>query len=376
MVTILFLTSTLLLVVAHSLVAHSHSHYTTPSTVPYLQGIFLSLYSIDTQYTPSQWEKEFKAMSSVGIKFVALRAALQGTSNDTLSGQCILGLYKAYYSTSLTPSVCYQNDMTSQTTFVNILSAAQKYNISVHITPVMPHTPFSWPISPKVKHYTNLAKLQTDVFMNVWKMYPSYHDTIVGVYTSIEEWNGINWMDDANAIPLATNYFEPLSENVRHLTGKNSLQVWASPYYVGNLTLHPTAQNASSYANFWKRIWKLAPSFDWIALQDSMGWQGNNFDEVKEVLIELKKAGQDSNRTVWSNVELFEGSPLPCIYPKKCGRQPASIERIVAQLKNEDPYVVGHIAWEWMSCLSPYTNAKTLKLYNDYEKYISTIKHL
>ena len=342
-----------------------------PPAVPYLRGIFLSLYSIDSSYTAQQWEMEFSAMEKVGIEFVGIRAALQGTSSATQGG-CDLGRYKAFYPTTLTPTVCYQNDMKGEKSFQYVLDAAKKFNIKVHVAPVMPHSPYAWPHSPKIQYYDSLTKLQADAFLDVWNAFPDHRDTIVGAYTSLEEWNGVNWMDDANAIPLATHYFEPLAQEIRNRTGVDSLQVWASPYYVGNFTLHPTAQNASSYAQFWSKLWKLAPSFDWIALQDSMGWQGNSFKDVKEVLVALEQVGKGAGKQVWSNVELFEGWPLPCIYPKKCGRHPAPIERIINQLKNEDPYVYGHIAWEWMSCLSPHTNVNTSKLYSEYAHYIES----
>ena len=341
----------------------------SPPQVPYLRGIFLSLYSIDSAYNQSQWLSEFQAMQRVGIEFVGIRAALQGTGSETVGG-CVLGRYKAMYPTTLTPTICYQNDMKGKDQFQYILQAAKQYNIKIHITPVMPHTPFAWPHSPKLEYYDSLTNLQVNVFMDLWNMFPQYHDTIVGVYTSLEEWNGKNWMDDENLIPLAAHYFEPLAQMLRNQTNKNSLQIWASPYYVGNFTLHPTAENATSYAKFWTKVWKLAPSFDWIALQDSMGWQGNSFDEVKDVLIELEKSGKSAGKQVWSNVELFEGWPLPCEYPKKCGRHPAPIERIIKQLQNEDPYVHGHVAWEWMSCLSPNTNTNTSKLYDAYVEYL------
>lgn len=344
-------------------VSSSHS-----SSVPYIKGIFLSLYSVDYDDTAQQWEQEFHAMKNVGIEFVSVRAALQGTSNETEGGICGLGKYKAYYPTNLTPSICYQNDMKSSATFLNLLTAAQKYEIKVHVTPAMPHSPYAWPHTPKEEYYNSLKELELAAFMDVWNTFPSYHDTIVGVYTALEEWNGVSWMNDENAVPMANQYLEPLTQSVQNLTGIESIQVWASPYYVGNFSLHPTGQNATDYAEFWNHTFQRAPSLGWIALQDSIGWQGNNNEEVKEVLIELnEKIGKTR---LWSNIELFEGSPPPCIYPKKCGREPASMERIKGQLSNEDPYVQGHIAWEWISCLSPYTNSNTSKLYHDYSQYL------
>ena len=78
-----------------------------------------------------------------------------------------------------------------------------------------------------------------------------------------------------------------------------------------------------------------------------------------------------SAQALWSNVELFEGWPAPCEFPTKCGRHPAPIERIVKQLASEDPFVEGrHVAWEWATCLSPWTNANTSRLYADYALYV------
>ena len=86
------------------------------TAVPRLKGIFLSLYSIDSFYDAAQWEKEFAAMAKLGIEFVGVRAALQGTSNETQGG-CTLGRYKAMYPTTLTPETCYQNNMKSKKHF-------------------------------------------------------------------------------------------------------------------------------------------------------------------------------------------------------------------------------------------------------------------
>ena len=76
-----------------------------------------------------------------------------------------------------------------------------------------------------------------------------------------------------------------------------------------------------------------------------MGWQGNSLAEVGRALAALEQAGKAAGRQLWSNVELFEGWPLPCEYPTPCGRHPAPIERIIQQLAAEHPYVDGHIAW-------------------------------
>ena len=174
-------------------------------------------------------------------------------------------------------------------------------------------------------------------------------------------------------MPLHIEDLQPLAARVR--TGRPALQVWASPYYVGNLSLHPSALSAEAYAAFWRRIWQLAPDLGFVALQDSRGWQGNSDAEVAAALAALRAAADASGpgQELWSNVELFEGWPAPCVYPKPCGRHPAPMARIRAQLANEEGATGGrHVAWEWGTCLSPYTNADTAQLYRDYLGYLSS----
>lgn len=335
----------------------------------HLEGVFLSLYGANVNYSADAWGREFFAMKSVGINFAAVRAALQGTSSATVGG-CQLGTYRAYYPTTLKPTGCFEHsptDSAASSPLGRLLAGAQKANVSIHITPAMPHTPFGWPHSPVPEYFGLLATLQANAFLDIWAQFPQYHDTISGVYTALEEWNGVSWSKHNESI--ATDYLQPLASRVR--SGRPQLQVWASPYYVGNLTLHPTAQSAKVYAAYWRRIWQLAPDFGWIALQDSRGWQGNSDAEVAVALTELRQAAADTGRALWSNVELFEGWPQPCIYPTKCGRHPAPIARIVKQLASEDAIVPSrHIAWEWSSCLSPYTNENTSALYKQYVAYL------
>ena len=335
-----------------------------PISTPHLDGIFLALGSANSHYSIDAWNREFVAMKKVGINFAAVRAALVGHSNDTKGG-CRLGQYVAYFNTSLTPTECYA--VHDGAPLQRMLAGAAAANVSIHITPAMPHSPFAWPHSPVPEYFGLLAKLQADVFDDIWAKFPEYHDTIGGVYTALEEWNGIGWMKYNESI--ATSYLQPLASRVR--AGRGRLEVWASPYYVGNLTLHKSALSPKAYAVFWKRVWELAPDFGWIALQDSRGWQGNSDAEVAVALAELRLAATATGRTLWSNVELFEGWPSGCTYPTPCGRHPAPMARIAKQLANEDTSAAGrHIAWEWSTCLSPYTNKNTSALYTQYAEYV------
>ena len=59
----------------------------------------------------------------------------------------------------------------------------------------------------------------------------------------------------------------------------SELLVWASPYYVGNLTRHnlTTIMDAQFYGDWWAQVLEWCPHLDLIVPQDSMGAQGNSF---------------------------------------------------------------------------------------------------
>ena len=338
------------------------------STAPRLTGIFVAIYTNDLAKSASEWDAEFAAMAHLGIRFVAIRAAMRGETNSTAGG-CELGTYAAHYATSIEPAACYPRASPSDggNALEYILDAAANHGLQVHLTPAMPAPPFRWPVSADKAEarYRSLATLQADIFDDVLAVFPRHRSTIVGLYTALEESNEPSWLSSGNAEPMATHYFEALALRFP------GLQVWASPYYVGNLTRHPTALTARAFASYWADIWRAAPHFGWVALQDARGKQGNSDAEVAEALAALQTAAAAAagprQQQLWSNVELFEG----CTPPATCSTQPAPIERIVKQLANEGPFVQGqHIAWEWVTCLSPYTNNRTAQLFHDYASYI------
>eukprot|EP00937_MAST-01D_sp_MAST-1D-sp2_P002588 g2588.t1 len=339
---------------------------------PRLDGVFLSLGSDNQNFTVAQWGAEFGAMRDVGITFAVVRAALAGASNAT-EGGCTLGTYTAYYPTTLTPAGCFRVETgldDGETPLGRLLAGAAQHQLKVHVTPAMPHTPFAWPHSPVPEYFGYLATLEADAFEDVLAAFPQHAGTIAGVYTALEEWNGPSWAPHNESI--ARQYLQPLSARVR--AGRPHLQVWASPYYVGNATLHPTALTPAAFAAFWLRVWELAPDFGWIALQDARGWQGNSDAEVAAALEALRGAANASGRPLWSNVELFEGWPVGCTYPTRCGRHPAPMARVRAQLANEEAATGGrHVAWEWSTCLSPFTNADTARLYGEYRAYVGDV---
>ena len=124
---------------------------------------------------------------------------------------------------------------------------------------------------------------------------------------------------------LTGHYLEPLSRDIHNMTGTGSgsgTAVWASPYYVGNLTRHPDPGSYMTprfYGDFWEQVFAMAPDLDFVAPQDSMGAQGNSFANVTTFLTELRGASTRAGRKMMSNVELFEVWPQSCQWSPTTG---------------------------------------------------------
>ena len=238
------------------------------------------------------------------------------------------------------------------------------------------------------QYYRDYAWLQWGIAQDLWQRYgAAYNGTLRGFYTDLEEDNGVGYLGLAS--PLAGHFLQPLARDVRGLDP--DLLVWASPYYVANLTRHePTSiMDAAFYADFWGQIFEWAPDFGLIAPQDSQGAQGNSprpttreahldagrragnsFENVTDYVDAMYASSLKHARPFWSNVELFETWPRSCQWPAACGRHPAPFERVKAQLANEAPRADALIAWEWESCLSPLHSNDTAALYGQYKEYV------
>lgn len=136
--------------------------------------------------------------------------------------------------------------------------------------------------------------------------------------------------------------------------------------------------DADFYADWWAQVFEWSPHLDLIAPQDSMGANGNSFQNVSDYLGAMAAASRRVGRAIWSNVELFEVWPANC--SEHCGgRHPAPIDRITAQMANEAAITSTLIAWEWHSCLSPHAQDLAYgdvikQRYEQYKQYVRTPK--
>ena len=372
----------MLLAAPGAVASHGDASATGAATVPALTGTFLAI-DVGRDFTQADWDRELAAMRGLGMTWVAARAAMRensaGPANASMAAECPIGIWSANYPSTLQPEACYgarEPSALAGGAIGGILRAANASGMKVHIGAAMPHDEGGLPggtrIASAEEIYDRLGNLHADVMLDIAKAFPSLTHVIAGCYTDVELWNTRSWTSAANANNLAA-YYEIIGLRLKAAGGPfhgSNMTVWASPYYIGNATLHHGVQSAASYAAFWGDVFRLAPSFDAIALQDSRGWQGNTDAMVAAVLPLLRDAVTANGGALWSNTEVFEGWPAPCEYPVRCGRHPAPIARVVAQLRTEAPFVTQRTAWEWLTCLSPFTNNNTAALFRGYSEAI------
>jgi len=267
-------------------------------------------------------------------------------------------------------------------TIGTVLAAAERVGLTVHLGLAFGDNGQVPAWMNSTEFYRTYAGFNWGVAQQVWAVYGDrYYEVLGGWYTGIEESNSLGEL--ALMKDLAGHYLEPLARDLRNLTAgskalpNKTMPIWASPYYVGNLTRDPETSYMTPrfYADWWEQMFHLVPDLDFIAPQDSMGAQGNSFANVTTFLTELAAASARAGRRILSNVELFEVWPYDCPWTPKSGachgRHPASFERIKEQMANEAPLANELIAWEWHSCLSPFgTSNATAAVYQQYLAYI------
>ena len=356
--------------------------------VPRLDGAFLSIHGAAGSFGLAEWRAEFRAMADVGMTIVALRSTVAELSESAPSAECPFGEWGTFFPPpGSLPSACFRQvgvgvgGDAGASTFGLILLAARDAGLEVHtglaFTAAPAKDPRAWNASAGSEQFatheakwTGYAELETSLAKAVWALFGAeYRSTLAGFYTDVEISNLSTFLDQTRG--LATRFYRPFAGYVKKFLDPG-LRVWASPYFVGNLTRRPEDQimDPALWAEWWRQIFKEAPDFDFVAPQDAMGFQGNSLVNVSDYLGALREVVPGEGRTLWSNVELFEGWPLSCQWPGPCGRHPAPIERVQAQLANERPFAEKLISWEWLSCLSPHTSADTARLYADYRAYL------
>ena len=220
-----------------------------------------------------------------------------------------------------------------------VLDVAAELGLGVHVGLAMTAAPL-FTAHGRAMNTTTLAQytaLCTGIGRAVWAAYGTKHTaTIQGWYSMLEFWNDSMWSTAAST--WGAQFLQPLATALKTAllpagSGAHTT-VFASPYFVGNRTRRPASHGdlgPARDAAVWESVFtQWAPALDLVAPQDSMGAQGNSFENVSAYLGQISNASRRAGKAVWSNTELFEVYPPTCEWPSTChGRHPAPFSRIV-----------------------------------------------
>lgn len=314
-------------------------------------GIFVAVTNHTSYWTAAQWETDVKSMADAGISFLVIphTSRMVAPPNAT----CPHGAFTTLYPpTNLTPQACYTQlgAHTPGGTLGRIAAAAAKWRVGLHLGLAFAPYEDGFPAAGNAT-FTAWGGYQARTALHLHGLYGA---AVAGVYTEIEWYNSRAWMEAM--AEYGSRYLGSIAAAVGTLPVPRP-RVWSSPYSIGNRSRFPTG--VASPPEYGRRLAQMAaaagPHYGGVAMQDSMGAQGNSFQNASDflggVVAALGYAG------TWANVELFEVWPPDCQWPAPChGRHPAPFARIQQQMANEaarlgpDPVL---IAWEWHSCLSP-----------------------
>ena len=363
---------------------------------PRLDGIYVAPTNATLGWSPAQWEADLRAMREVGMSFFIFphpAIAAQKPTDD-----CPLGIFDAAFNLSgLAPLIapmsvdCFRQ--VGRTDFEGgvvetVLHAAQSVGLRVHLGGAWTNLDVNVLYS-SVGPARAFAALQRGVLAHLWRNVvgrAALQDRVLGFYTEAEE---SNWWP-AEWWPLWTSeYLTPVASAIKSLAPR--LRAFASPYSIGNRTRYneSMAKGYVGYGNTWEAVLRAAPGLDFVAMQDSVGAQGNSQQNASDALGNVTRGAMAAGRDEgWANVEIFQTWPASCRWSPKSGnckgRHPAPFARWRGQIEAEWAVLLEArvatprmVAWEWYSCLSPNggpdRNA-TRQNYEQYRAYVTTVE--
>ena len=360
-----------------------------------LGGVFLSAYQQDVAFSQSRWDAEFDALSAVGIGTVIIGESASSTwPNYSLASALPAGSSPrikvfAFWPTTIGSSVPgYQMIYTGHDYISRVLTSADAHGFKV----ILGNADVPWVDQGGNQTYKMQAALSRSIVAELWKLY-GHHASVAGFYNVVEL--SCDVRNEQLSLQIAEQMFGPFATHIKSL--RPSLRAVTSPYYrAANISDPGNHQmTALQWASFWRKLLAAAPLFDTIAPQDGCGAGGNSLATVGEYLRALKSVTTALNRTLWSNIELFEHS-AHCKHTKgacsaSCAdRRPANFSRVLSQMCTEAPIADAGflVAYEWQAYLSPHSTACDGKTkastpdwhslpaaqYERYRRYVSSLK--
>ncbi len=284
----------------------------------------------------NQWKTEFQQMKAIGMTHVIMRHSI----NETI----------AYYPTSIAGMTTVD---TASTDFDNMMAAADAENMTVELGLLLDEsTWFTWDWPPTPTYPAELVTTNTAIADELYNLYGA-HTSFVGFYIP-QEIDNTRFRTDAKRDLLTTSVLQPTTEHLHNIN--NTLIISMAPFFNKSTSL---AMTPDEWQTWWTVVLTECPRLNRIYEQDGIGANATNtLDVIAEYFAATRNACVDAGTgcEFWSDLEMFDSTS---------SWEPPPMDRVVAQLTTEAPYVNGFVCWVWQYC-SPTYSMRSCDFYENY----------
>jgi chitodextrinase len=296
-------------------------------------------------WSDARWQQEFTAMKNAGMHYIIIQAiadSYPGKITTTIYPSSLPNTKMATGGNAAYPDVvdaCLRNaESAGMKVFIGIDMSTNWWNVYGNDT--------TWLYSQ--------MDFDNKVCDEVWSLYKAkYPDAFYGWYWSYEVDN-LNFKTQAQQNVL-TN---AMNRQLDHLIAKNEkLPFMWCPF------MNSSVGTPAAYQTMWQNVFSglHTTAGDIFCPQDCVGAGGLKLSEVVSWFSALRQAvDTKSGLVMWSDVETFDISD----------ETSATMDRIVSQLKIEQPYVDNYVTWEYCYYDSP--NNIDAGFQNTYIDYLNT----
>lgn len=276
----------------------------------HIEATFLQFWWGMRDIEASQWEREIKAMRTVGLHTIILQWIQTDGRN----------LYE------------------SPDPFPQLLDIAHRHKMCVVFG--LRHDGRWWREWGNAEYLQEEAKESVTIAREVYRRYGK-HLAFAGFYIPYEIWDGS--FTEAQVAQIA-QLLRAVGHACRQMAP--SKPVFVAPFFAGLLP-------PERFEQLWLALLKDRP-VDVVALQDGVGargWDEEIEQRVTPYFASMQRACRQRGVKLWCDLECFR---LTNNDPSRPTFAPASAERIVRQLRAVSPYVERVVTFDFYHYMSPY----------------------
>ncbi len=296
------------------------------------EGAFIQLDGRLEQFSQEQWERELSLMNDIGMKLVIIQYSGNGD-------------YTFYPKNE-------GNDV-----FSTILKVAEGLGMSVIGGLELPND--WWDGEQDLEQRAKAASAEAE---ELWNYYGGY-EAFAGWYIP-HEFDDYRFKDE-QYIPQVNGFLRQIAETCHAISKEHSVSM--APYFIKYM-------EPDEFAAWWTKVLD-GSGIDIMMLQDGVGCRRtDNQTEAPLYYEAMAQACAAAGVEFWSDIEVFHQIHGMPVDNERWAAVPASIERVMEQIRVQSPYVTKTVIFDFSHYMSPQYSAEAEKLYLDYQKILKDSK--